>query len=192
MNILNLLIAACWIVFILYWGISAVGVKKNIKRKGEWAKGSLLRLAFAVILVLIFIYRPAFIGGVFRQPENNFWGGSLGISGVVLCAAGIALAIWARRNLGKNWSSYPTLKESHELIISGPYRFVRHPIYTGMLLALFGSALVLGLFWFIFFFFICFVFINRVFVEERLMLKQFPDKYPEYRKKTKALIPFVW
>ncbi len=192
MKILNLFIAACWLIFLLYWVISAVGVKKNVGQKGEWAKGSLLRLAFAAAVVLLLAYRPAFIGGIFRHPVNNFFGVFLGVIGAVFCAAGTAFAIWARRHLGKNWSAYPTLKENHELITSGPYRFVRHPIYTGMLLALLGSALALGLFWLIFFIFIGFIFVNRVFVEERLMVRQFPDKYPEYRKKTKALVPFVW
>lgn len=192
MKILDWFIVACWLAFLLYWGISAVGVKKNIKQKGEWAKGAALRLAFAAALVLLFIYRPELIGGIFRRPENNLFGGIIGVIGAVFCAAGVALAIWARRHLGKNWSAYPTLKENHELITSGPYRFVRHPIYTGLLLALLGSALALGSFWVIFFIAVCLVFVNRIFVEERLMLREFPDSYPEYRRRTKALIPFIW
>ncbi len=76
---------------------------------------------------------------------------------------------------GRNWSSIPSVKEGHELVTSGSYQFVRHPIYTGILLAAFGSALVVGLSWFIVFAFVCFIFIARVNVEERLMMEQFPD-----------------
>ena len=112
--------------------------------------------------------------------------------GVILCAAGIAIAIWARVYLGRNWSGTPSIKEGHELVTSGPYRFVRHPIYTGMILAFLGSALVAGIIWSVVFLFFTINFLYRIPVEERYMTQLFPDQYPEYKKKTRALVPFIW
>ncbi len=112
--------------------------------------------------------------------------------GAVLCVAGIAFAIWARWHLGRNWSATPSIKEGHELVASGPYRFVRHPIYTGIILALLGSALTNSVIWVAFFIIFTINFIARIPIEERYMLQLFPGEYPEYKKRTKALIPFVW
>jgi protein-S-isoprenylcysteine O-methyltransferase Ste14 len=86
----------------------------------------------------------------------------------------------------------PSVQENHELVTSGPYHFVRHPIYTGMLVALFGSALVGGTLWLLYFVAVCAMFVWRVGVEEKFMTETFPQKYPEYKKRTKALIPFMW
>ncbi len=83
-------------------------------------------------------------------------------------------------------------KENPELVTAGPYRFVRHPIYTGMLLASFGSAFVAGTIWWIIFIVSGVYFIYSHTKEELLMTKEFPQAYPEYMKRTKALIPFIW
>jgi protein-S-isoprenylcysteine O-methyltransferase Ste14 len=106
--------------------------------------------------------------------------------------AGLAVAVWARVILGRNWSGVVTLKEGHELIEHGPYRFVRHPIYTGMLTMFFATALVQGhvagfagvvllfaSFW---------IKLGR---EEKLMLQQFPERYATYQDRAKRIIPFV-
>ncbi len=85
-----------------------------------------------------------------------------------------------------------SVKEDPELVTTGPYRYVRHPIYSGILLALLGSALANGILWLIVFVFFgtCFAIAARA--EERLMLRQFPAEYPRYRARTKAIVPFVW
>lgn len=69
---------------------------------------------------------------------------ALGVIGLALTVAGLAFAMWARRHLGKNWSAVVTIRTDHELIRTGPYRFIRHPIYTGILLAMIGTALLVG------------------------------------------------
>jgi len=113
------------------------------------------------------------------------------ISGVILCAAGIAFAIWARVHLGRNWGVPMSLREGHELITSGPYRFVRHPIYTGILLAALGSGLTAGTWWFVAFTLFFAYFSYSAKIEEREMLRQFPDQYPEYKRRTRGMIvPF--
>jgi protein-S-isoprenylcysteine O-methyltransferase Ste14 len=117
---------------------------------------------------------------------------SLPLAGMVLTVAGCAFAIWARVTLGANWSARATVKADHELITSGPYSLARHPIYTGLLMAIMGSALaggewhcVLGVA------IIVFAFLVKMSQEERLMMQTFPEAYPEYRQRVKALIPGV-
>jgi protein-S-isoprenylcysteine O-methyltransferase Ste14 len=111
---------------------------------------------------------------------------------VTLVAIGLGFSVWARARLGGNWSAEVTVKERHELVRGGPYALVRHPIYTGVLLALVGSALavdkwrgLVGLllitagFW------------RKMVIEERFMLAEFGEAYAHYRANVPALIPFV-
>ncbi|MBU6142132.1 isoprenylcysteine carboxylmethyltransferase family protein [Patescibacteria group bacterium] len=116
----------------------------------------------------------------------------LGWIAACLTMLGVLFAIWARIHLGRNWSSVPTAKEGHELITSGPYRFVRHPIYTGILFAAFGAALTGSLFGIGIFILVCAIFLRRISKEEHIMLGLFPNTYPGYQTRTKRLIPFVW
>jgi protein-S-isoprenylcysteine O-methyltransferase len=117
----------------------------------------------------------------------------MNVAGVSLSVSGVAFAIWARRHLGTNWSLNPSLKEDHQLVTSGPYRFLRHPIYTGMLTGLLGSLLAtFSPVWFYLLIVMIVTFIYRVHVEDNMMMQTFPEAYAAYKKKTKALIPFVW
>lgn len=102
------------------------------------------------------------------------------------------MAIWARAYLGKNWSDQPSTKVGHELVTSGPYHLVRHPIYTGVLLALVGTALATGLAGLAAFVCAGLIFIYGITVEEQILAQTFPEEYAGYRKRTKALIPFVF
>jgi protein-S-isoprenylcysteine O-methyltransferase Ste14 len=110
----------------------------------------------------------------------------------VLCVIGLAFAIWARVTLGRNWSGVVTLKEEHELVERGPYRFVRHPIYTGILTMFFATALAQGhLSGFVGTLLLFASFWIKLRDEEKLMLQQFPERYADYRRRTKRIIPFV-
>ena len=133
-------INALWILFGLYWLVSALKRKKT-KRRETWAQ----RLIYTLPLVAAaeLLVRPealyGWLGAHFvRANPTVEW------SGVLLTAAGVAIAFWARWHLGANWSGVVTLKEGHELIRTGPYRNIRHPIYTGILLALFGTVVATG------------------------------------------------
>ena len=106
---------------------------------------------------------------------------------------GMLIMIWARKTLDRNWSANIVLKKEHELITSGPYAFVRHPIYTGLSLMILGVVIYINTLAFtIFFVLFFFGAYYKAKKEERLLINHFADKYLEYKKKTKALIPFIF
>jgi protein-S-isoprenylcysteine O-methyltransferase Ste14 len=112
--------------------------------------------------------------------------------GTVVCVLGLAVALWSRRTLAGNWSATVTFKQGHELVQAGPYRFVRHPFYTGILLMILGSVIGAGrLQSWLGFLIVCVGFLIKLKQEESLMLRHFPDEYPAYRTRVKALVPFL-
>ena len=133
-------IDALWLLFGLYWLVSAFKRKRTKQRETVMQRlGYTLPLLVAAYLL--------------SQPRAHYgWLGAQFIPyssvvewvGVLLTAAGVGVAFWARWHLGANWSGAVTLKEGHELIRTGPYRAIRHPIYTGILLALLGTAVANG------------------------------------------------
>ncbi len=191
-DFINLIVAIFWLIFIFYWAISAIGVKKPVPGKGSWRGWALARLGLIVLLIALYklpIFSPFWD---FAYRLSFFYNGTVRIVGTFLTALGIAFAVWARRHIGRNWSGRPTMKIGHELVTSGPYRFVRHPIYTGILIALFGSGLVNGPTWMVAFILFALIFSWRIHVEETYMMELFPGQYPAYRARTRALIPFLW
>ena len=134
------IIKGLWMLFALYWLVSAIKRKETKKRESM-----LQRLLYMLPLMAAFIlvYRPAVRYGWLGQrflPDAAVmqW------IAVLLTASGVAIAFWARWHLGANWSGVVTLKEGHELIRTGPYQFIRHPIYTGILLMLVGTMVAIG------------------------------------------------
>jgi protein-S-isoprenylcysteine O-methyltransferase Ste14 len=129
-----------WMLFGLYWLVSALNRKKTKRRESWWQ-----RLAYVFPLVAAFYL-------LFRHEYDHTWLGTRFVPdtpmvhwlGVVIMASGVAVAFWARFHLGANWSGVVTLKEGHELIRTGPYRTIRHPIYTGILFAFFGNVVQVG------------------------------------------------
>ena len=110
----------------------------------------------------------------------------------ILCVAGLIFCLWARATIGRNWSGIVTLKEDHELVVRGPYAFVRHPIYTGLLAMFVATALVYGHLGGICGIVLVFVsFWVKLIDEEKLMLEKFPDQYPAYQQHVKRIIPFA-
>lgn len=196
--IADTIVSIAWVIIIFYWLISAFSAKKNIQSSGQWGKSFWLRILLIVAVVWGFQVtglwsdmrgNGAYPGGTGLIPGAGLW---LVWSGVALTLVGILFAIWARVHLGRNWSGVPSIKQDHELVTSGPYRLVRHPIYTGMITALLGTAFVDGLPWLAAFVIFGVIFIMRIPVEERFMVQLFPDQYPEYKKHTKALVPFIY
>ena len=177
----------CWLIFVLVWIISAFWVKPSKERQSRKS-----RLAALVFLAIIFLLLSGSVGihklnaPIFRvMAASRFTGDAFTL-------VGLFIAIWARLCLGRNWSGTVSFKQDHELIEHGPYRFVRHPIYTGMLLMVLGTAVSSGrlsaLLALVFFSFGIWKKLRR---EETLLTKYFPDAYPRYMSHTKALIPFV-
>ena len=117
---------------------------------------------------------------------------ALEAAGLAVTVLGAVFAIWSRVTLGRNWSSVPQVKEQHELVVKGPYRIVRHPIYTGLILAAAGTALAQNRgIWLFMVVLILASYWLKIRVEERLMMETFPEEYPEYRRRVKALIPGI-
>jgi protein-S-isoprenylcysteine O-methyltransferase Ste14 len=181
------LFAALWLIFVAYWAVMGVGAKKNIGARWRTEVG--LRVGIVVLIVLA-LRLP-----VFRQALRNAHAyaasASMGVIGVALCALGIGLAIWARAYLGRNWGMPMSRKENPELVTSGPYAYVRHPIYTGMLIAMLGSAIGESPFWSLPLALFGLYFLYSARKEEQLMIEQFPEQYPAYMARTKMLVPFL-
>ena len=174
-----------WIFLAVSWVVSASGNKPTAFRVNPGWRFAVLGLT-VVFIALVFAFPETLRRRVIPFSTVTEW------TGIVLCAAGVAFAIWARRTLGRNWSGNPTIKEGHELIESGPYRFVRHPIYTGILAAVVGTLLGGGKVDEVILLIASVAILSfKMSVEESLMMRQFPQAYPEYRKRTKALIPYI-
>lgn len=185
------LIFALWILFAAYWLFMARNVKRNTGRS-TWWKGSGLRAL--IIVAAVFALRLPGIRGFVQENRALFAVDEplMGSLGVLITAAGIGFAIWARVYLGRNWGMPMSRKEDPELVTGGPYAYVRHPIYTGILLAMLGSALGESVFWVLPLLLFGGYFIHSARAEERLMLEQFPEQYPGYRERTKMLLPFLF
>jgi protein-S-isoprenylcysteine O-methyltransferase Ste14 len=182
MNVLRTVIGVAWVAFWIYWLVSAVGVKRSAGRPGRARRR--LPVGLAIILILVVTHVFGVGGAAVHSPLVE-------AIGAVLFASGIALAVWARVYLGRNWGMPMTEKADPELVTSGPYRFVRHPIYSGVLLAGFGTALATNLLGLIIVASAGVYFCYSATVEERNLSSVFPTAYPAYRAATKMLIPFV-
>jgi len=112
--------------------------------------------------------------------------------GAALTVAGLLFAVWAREHLGRNWSRSVTIKQGHELITTGPYAVVRHPIYTGSLTGFLGMAIAISqVRGFIVLVLIFLVFWVKLRMEEEWMRSQFGETYANYAQQTAALVPYL-
>lgn len=181
-------IGYCWGIFCIVWLLAAFWTKRSVYREGTGQ-----RLSYVIPMLLggwmLFKgdrFRAPFNYRVIPHVEVLAW------TGLVLCVAGLVVCIWARFTLGRNWSGVVTLKGGHELITRGPYAWVRHPIYTGLLTmfvatlivrghiaGIIGLPLVLVGVWI------------KLRYEENLMLQKFPAEYAAYQQRVKRLIPSV-
>lgn len=170
-----------WAVFWVGWIASSVGNKPGQTRFGRYAG---FRLVVIVLVAVAFrigaVPRHAAIGGPWAKGV-----------GLCLYALGLALAIWARVHIGRNWGMPMSQKSEPELITTGPYRTIRHPIYSGLILALVGSAVATSLLWLAVAVPLAGYFVYSARAEERYMTERFPDAYPAYQQSSKMLIPFI-
>ncbi len=172
-------IGVTWIAFWIYWLAAASTAKRTVKRNPYHVA---VRLA---ILAIVIALRVAFRHTVLVHAVV------LEVIGTILFVAGLAIAIWARRHLGANWGMPMTEKQGAELVTTGPYRLVRNPIYSGIMLALLGTAIALDLYLLIAVVLLGAYFVYSAKVEEGIMLRLFPDTYPRYRARTKIMIPYL-
>ncbi len=171
-----------WGAFWLYWLVAAFSMKRGSRTWGREIRIRIVLVALIVALARLGVFRGHH--GVHTDP----WRAAIGL---MLWAAGLLFAIWARVHIGRNWGTPMTQKAEPELVTSGPYRFVRHPIYSGILLAMFGTAVGLSWWWLVIAALPSIYFVYAATVEERFLAEQFPDAYPAYRRSTKMLVPYV-
>jgi protein-S-isoprenylcysteine O-methyltransferase Ste14 len=182
------LVPALWAIWLIYWLAAARGAK--VTRRQESIRSRVSYQAPLILGAALFGV-PHILGARLEQrfhPHTFGWF----LAGAVLVAAGIGFSIAARAWLGGNWSGMVTLKQDHELIRSGPYALVRHPIYSGLLLALIGTAIVIGK-WraLIGLALIVFALVRKITIEERFMMEAFGEAYARYRAEVPALVPFI-
>jgi protein-S-isoprenylcysteine O-methyltransferase Ste14 len=178
----ELVFAIGWTAFWIYWLAAAFSMKRG---RVAWSRE--LRIRAVILVAVILLFR---VGG-FRDHGLNSapWRAGLGL---LLLVLGLGLAIWARVHIGSNWGTPMSQKDEPELVTSGPYRLVRHPIYSGILIATVGTAVALSWMWLIATALAGVYFIYSATVEERYLSEQFPDTYSNYRRSTKMLVPLVF
>jgi protein-S-isoprenylcysteine O-methyltransferase Ste14 len=182
MKAIETIFAVGWAAFWIGWIVAAFSTKRarvpSTRRVG-------IRLVLLVAVIALFHTRTFSIHDVSTGPWRD------GV-GLVLFVLGLAFAIWARVHIGRNWGTPMTQKVEPELVTSGPYRLVRHPIYSGILAGGIGTAVALGWSWMIVVVIYGAFFIYSAGAEERYMTEQFPDAYPAYKRSSKMLVPFIF
>ena len=181
------LFAGMWLSWAIYWWALSRNVKPSVRT--ESTSSRLLHIV-PLMLAVAFLWLPRVpvpvLGERFVPPAAwPFW------VGAALTLAGLLFSVWARVHLGSNWSGVVTVKEDHQLIQSGPYGIVRHPIYTGLLLAFAGSALARGE-WrgILAVVIVLWAFWRKLRTEERWMRERFGSAYESYSERVPALVPF--
>jgi len=177
-----------WISYFTYWWLMAKDVKSSVRTESPLSR--LIR-SVSIILAFFLLWIPEFPVSLLNirfLPHSNlfFW------IGFIVTSGGLYFSVWARKHLGKNWSQAVTIKDDHQLITDGPYAFVRHPIYTGLIVGFIGSSIALGEFRGLISDFLVFAVLwYKLKLEDKWLLEQFGESYKLYSRKVAALIPFV-
>ena len=182
MRAVELVFAVGWAAFWLYWLLAAFSMKRG---RVLWSREVRIRVVIVAVAILL-VRLGAFRG---HGLDSDPWRESAGLA---LFALGLGFAIWARVHIGRNWGTPMTQKDEPELVTSGPYRLVRHPIYSGILVAAIGTAGALSWLWLTAVALAGIYFLYSATVEERFLTEQFPNGYPPYKRSTKMLVPFVF
>jgi protein-S-isoprenylcysteine O-methyltransferase Ste14 len=181
------IIVGLWLLFVAYWSVAGAGAKRSASRP-QWGSQIGLRLAAILLLAAPLQSRSLrqFLAEAQRFTDHS---AVLGWTGVALCLLGFGLAINARWHLGRNWGLPMSRKEQPELITSGPYARIRHPIYAGLILAMLGSTMGVNVYWALLLILVGPYFIYSARREETLMLQLFPEQYAAYMTRTGLLAP---
>jgi protein-S-isoprenylcysteine O-methyltransferase Ste14 len=186
---LNHLLSVLWIAIFVLWAITGITSKQTVQSRSEGPS----RIAVWIVwlawwLLLTHGFGIETLAFRFLPKTTN-----VAYAGLIITVAGLALAVWARFQIGRNWSGLIEVKEGHKLTQTGPYAIVRHPIYSGFMLATLGTAIVFGEISGVLAFLMIFVAWNyKARLEETAMIEHFGTEYESYRRKVKGLIPFVW
>jgi protein-S-isoprenylcysteine O-methyltransferase Ste14 len=187
-RLLHNLIPTLWLLWCLYWWLAAVNVKASVR---DERIGSRLTHMLPLFVAGWLIAAPRVPGPLALRFVH--WSFTVYWCGVALLAVGLAVSVWARVVLGRNWSARVTLKQDHELVETGPYRWIRHPIYTGILLAFAGSALARAEWRGLLALLIATAALARkIRIEERWLTELFGARYQDYSRRSWALFPGLW
>jgi protein-S-isoprenylcysteine O-methyltransferase Ste14 len=186
---LHMYINAAWLTVAVVWLAGAFTTKKTVRMLPS-------RPSFVYVTLPLFLSFLLFTGHMrhgFLASRFLPMSPAAAYAGLVLTIAGCTFTIWSRFYLGSNWSARPTIKEGHTLIRSGPYGLVRHPIYTGIILAMLGTAIYIGEIRGLLGAVVALIALKaKSRFEESLMTEQFGPEYVNYKHQVKSLIPFVW
>ncbi len=186
LQIFEWILLGIWVIFWSYWLITAWLNRSPVKRRQSSMLPTLPIIAVVIWILVTGIYPDLVYQQIF--PDGIV----ASIAGTIITILGLGFAIWARLHLGTNWSGLPIIRVDHKLIRTGPYTIVRNPIYTGILIAFVGTAIVIGKFWAIIAILIVFVaFFMKIRIEEKFLLEEFGEDYLKYKKEVKSLIPFI-
>jgi protein-S-isoprenylcysteine O-methyltransferase Ste14 len=189
-NYIKIALNVVWLIVLLYWFFSGFQTKK-VHHQESFLKRFVLYWLPLIVAFLLLGPGEWFGHSLLREnfvPHTDL----IGIIGLAFCITGAVIACWSRYLLGKNWSLAVQKKEDHELIQSGIYNVVRHPIYSGLLLLFIGHMLIVGDYRGIIAVLIVFIsFWFKLKKEERILAQTFGKQYEDYKNRTKALIPYV-
>jgi protein-S-isoprenylcysteine O-methyltransferase Ste14 len=183
MHVVATIILVAWVVFWIAWLAAAAGAKQG--RHSRWGRCAGIRIAL-VLLVLLLLR-----AGVFGRQAitSDPWRQGIGLAVFV---AGLGFAVWARLSIGRNWGAPMSEKVEPELVTTGPYRRVRHPIYSGIVLAMVGTAIAVSWYLLVVVAVCAAYFVYSATMEERYLTAVFPEAYPDYRRSTAMLVPFIY
>jgi protein-S-isoprenylcysteine O-methyltransferase Ste14 len=191
MTIYAWLILALWLTLIVYWAVSAGNMTRRSGIAWNWWREIAVRLAlFGVVVLVLQVMVLAAAWPASRLLALNERP-SMGVTGFGLAMLGIGLAIVSRAYLGGVWDRRVSNRKNPELVTTGPYALVRHPLYGGLLLAMIGSAIGQSLLWMLPLIVYAPIFVHNGRREERHLLEQFPELYSRYMQRTKMLLPYV-
>lgn len=181
-----------WLAWVIAWWVFAINVKATVRRQAAPSRllnMVLLWCAFGLLFWGPLIPLPGLTGRFVPLSQWQFWAAL----GAVLTLLGLLFTVWARIYLGRNWSGmFATIKADHELVTGGPYAWVRHPIYSGLMLAFVGTALAIGQWRGVLGTALALIaIVHRIKVEEGFMREQFGAAYDAYAQRVRALVPGV-
>ncbi len=184
MHVIDYVIYGLWALFWVAWLVAGL----STKRTAQSGVRQFLGFRVAIFVILLLVVRS----GVFKGHHAIVGNPALQGVGMALFLIGLGLAVWARVHLGRNWGAPMSEKVDAELVTTGPYQYIRNPIYSGILLAAIGTAVAVSWYWLVAVALMCAYFVYSATVEEHTMERLFPDAYPAYKRSTKKLIPFIF
>lgn len=184
MYAIDYVIYSIWIVFWVGWLAAA----SRAKRAASSRMGQFIGLRLATFVVVYLVIRFGVLKGHHAIVTSPVLQGI----GVVLFLVGLGFAVWARVHLGRNWGTPMSEKMDAELVTTGPYQYIRNPIYSGIVLAAIGTTVAISWYWLVAVVLMSAYFIYSATVEAQTMERLFPNTYPEYKRSTKMLIPYIF